>query len=116
MTDEPFKFRSVTVLFFTSTSAPGMALVRIEIDPFLDKVLEMVRANGGPDERTALLAWDDIRLGHDGESDVYNYGFTEFTYRQLQKGWPVYQQLDAYEAASIYRYDAADSLVRAGVI
>lgn len=116
MTDRPFKFRSVTVRFYTNASAPGMALARIEIDPFLDKVLELVKANGGPDERAALLAWDDIRLGHDGENYVYNYGFTAWTYRSLRRGWPVHQQLDAYEAASIYRHNAADDLLRAGVV
>lgn len=112
MNDDDFKYRSVTVRFFTSRYAPCMVQAVIEIPEFLDKVLEVVQANGGTDERTALLSWEDI-FDADGR---YNYGFKPFTHRQLDKGWDVVRQMDAWEAASLYGFNAADDLMQAGVL
>lgn len=105
-------FKSVTVRFFTSSYAPCMVQARIEIPEFLEKVLEVVKENGGPDERTALLSWDEI---HPGGDEYFPY-FTPATFKQLDKGWDVSVQMDCFDAASLYGYNAADDLQSRGVI
>lgn len=98
-----------TVRLFTSSYAPCMVQARIEDPELLARVLGAVKANGGPDEETAVLSWEDVKCPIGG--DLLLPGLTPELYHDLDRGWGVDLEMDAWDAAALYGWNAADDLM-----
>jgi hypothetical protein len=83
------------VHIFTSSYAPCMVQLRIVNKRTLARVTAHVQANGGPDEDTALLSWDDL----DGI-------LRPSILRDLREWESVNVRMDDFEVLTMYGYDA----------
>lgn len=94
-------------------AAPCMVHALIVDDALRGKVIEGVKAQGGHDEPTALLSWDDIRQGEGKDAEYFPY-FNARSYRVLDNTGLVSIDMDPVDAAALYGYSVAYTLQSRG--
>lgn len=90
------KTNTVLCEFYSDSYAPCMVQMRIVNPRLLARVVSHLKANGGPDEETALLQREESELS----------GLVHFRkVREVLEGHSVRCRVDRFSALTVYGYD-----------